>query len=314
MFDPLSLTGMFYIASAAVGTITTAVVAKRSVILNDMNTDVPLTTFGKHVRTIKKPGFNFKWFWQSRVGEVPTKRLTHDFEDLRFQGADGQFITVNGSVRYRITDSTKFVFENASAFENFVADVTKAIRTYCATKTYLDLIKEKDGEGSAENFVIEAVADKIKEYGITLDTVALTNPRVDKEVEHSNNRRIIEENNRIANVTKAKAELEVREIEGRAAAAFSIESAKGYPELIKYMVETLPKDVPINRIIDIVETRAIMDRQLAMAQSGNLFVVQAPSTGASAHGGASMDPQMVAMMHGAMDAYFKKQKPAAPAA
>jgi regulator of protease activity HflC (stomatin/prohibitin superfamily) len=232
-----------------------------------------ITRFGKHVRTAATPGLKAKIPFIDKVAAtIGTDLHTEKLEDLQFRGSDKQFFQLPVVIQYRITDTKKFNFDVNNPIEQMREFVTKAVRTYCAGKDYDQLLTEKD---EADVAVKEDVKDTVAQLGITITNILVNDPDVDAKVKEAYNHVVVEQQRRLAAVTKAKADLEVREIEGQAVSKFRTESMAGYPELVKLM-----KDAGIEETVamDFVRDMAVLDKYERMASDGNAILLPAPTS------------------------------------
>ncbi|MBU0859320.1 MAG: hypothetical protein KJ667_05240 [Alphaproteobacteria bacterium] len=264
---------VFNYAAMGAGVAVFAAAAISSIFTVDEKEEKLITRFGKHVRTAATPGLKVKVPFIDKVAAtIGTDLHTEKLEDLQFRGSDKQFFQLPVVIQYRITDTKKFNFDVNNPIEQMREFVTKAVRTYCAGKDYDQLLTEKD---EADVAVKEDVKDTVAQLGITITNILVNDPDVDAKVKEAYNHVVVEQQRRLAAVTKANADLEVREIEGKAVSKFRTESMAGYPELVKLM-----KDAGIeeNTAMDFVRDMAVLDKYERMAADGNAILLPAPSS------------------------------------
>lgn len=262
---------IFNYAAMGVPVFAAAVALKFTIFTVGEKQEKLITRFGKHVRTASTPGLKIKVPFIDKVAAViPTDLRTTKLEDLQFRGSDKQFFQLPVVIQYRISDTKKFNFDTNNPIEQMREFVTKAVRTYCAGKDYDQLLTEKD---EADIAVKEEVKDAVAELGITITNILVNDPDVDATVKQAYNNVVVEQQNRVAAVTKAKAGLEVREIEGQAISKFRTESMAGYPELVKIL-----KDAGIDEQVamDFVRDMAVLDKYESMANHGNAILLPSP--------------------------------------
>lgn len=270
---------IFNMAAMGVPVLVAAAMLKSSIFTVGEKQEKLVTRFGKHIRTANTPGLKVKVPLIDKVAAVvPTDLRTTKLEDLQFRGSDKQFFQLPVVIQYRVSDTKKFYFDTNNPIEQMREFVTKAVRTYCAGKDYDQLLTEKD---EADIAVKDEVKDTVAQLGITITNILVNDPDVDATVKQAYNNVVVEQQNRVAAVTKAKANLEVREIEGQAVSKFRTESMAGYPELVKILKEAGIDD---KAAMDFVRDMAVLDKYESMAGHGNAILLPSPNAGGQSSG------------------------------
>lgn len=196
-----------------------------------------ITSFGKHVRTVKSPGLNLKWPWPFNIVaiKIPTD-LRQVNETLDTKTKDDLFVRLPITIQYEVVNTGRFYFDTNSPVEQMNKIVSASVRKYTSGKDFQELYNERDEISMA---VIQDVSNQVSEYGINIRRIVVDEPAAPKEVQDSYNRVRASEREKdaaqneaaadyIRRVKAAEADKQRNILIGEGVAGFRSSIAKGY--------------------------------------------------------------------------------------
>lgn len=196
-----------------------------------------ITSFGKHVRTVKNPGLNLKWPWPFNIVaiKIPTD-LRQVNETLDTKTKDDLFVRLPITIQYEVVNTGRFFFDTNHPVDQMNKIVSASVRKYTSGKDFQELYSERDEISMG---VIQDVSAQVSEYGITIRRIVVDEPAAPKEVQDSYNRVRASEREKdaaqneaaadyIRRVKAAEADKQRNILIGEGVAGFRSTIAKGY--------------------------------------------------------------------------------------
>jgi regulator of protease activity HflC (stomatin/prohibitin superfamily) len=243
-----------------------------------------ITSFGKHVRTEKKPGFHFKWPAPFNViAQKIGTDLQQTGEPLETKTSDDLFVKLPITIQYEVTDTPKFYFENRDPVANMKKVVSAAVRTATSRKQFQELYGDRD---EISNAVIDHIKSAMAEYGITIRRIIIDEPQAPADVQSSFNE--VRASERLKEAARNKAEAHKIEVIAKAEAEKTAdfqrgEGKAGYRERIfnqysEQMDKLVKAGVPREEAIEVMMRAMQQDTLRDIGDKGNLVIVTDGST------------------------------------
>lgn len=253
--------------------------ASTSLFMVGQKQEALITSFGKHVRTEDKPGLHLKLPVPFNVVAekiyTGTQQVT---EPLETKTKDDLFVGLPITIQYEITDPAVYYFDKENPLEQIKKIVSAAVRTNASAKQFQDLYDDRE---EISEQVIEAVGDKIREFGVELKRIVVDEPQAPEEIIGAYNKVRASErlrdaaNNeseaeKIRIVRRAEAEKEAQILHGEGVAGFREKIFHNYETQIKHLVDQgISKDEALKVMMETMH----MDVMRDIGHAGNMVIV-----------------------------------------
>ena len=162
------------------------VVLKQVFIIVDESEQVIVTQFGEYIRTIQKPGLNFKTPFLHSAIRFDRRILASDAPEAEYLSQDKKRLVADPVTRWRISDPLKFfktVRDESGARARLDDLVFSELRGEVASHTFATVI------GSKREAIMDAVAKNVRakasEFGIEVVDVRIKRADLPREVQQS---------------------------------------------------------------------------------------------------------------------------------
>lgn len=183
------------------------------------------TQFGKFIEQLD-PGLHFKIpFIQSiTLVSMQLQPLNVDRQELITK--DNVSVSASEKLKYVVTDARKFIFGNADSVASMVQDAQSSLRSIIGAMSIDEVLQ---GQEVINKQLSEDLAATTSAYGLRVDSVAISEISVDKEIQDAMNqertaeltkRAMIKrsEGDKEAKINQATADAETKRIEAEAQA------------------------------------------------------------------------------------------------
>ena len=204
------------------------VISQSAFIVNERQQAIVLQ-FGKPVRTIKKPGLDFKIPFVQDVEILEKRILLADARPEEYITLDKKRLKVDSVSRWKIEDPLLFyktVKDQVRAIARLNDIIFGQLREEVAGHLFLDFIREERENIMAK--VTKRTAEAATRFGITVVDVRIKRVDLPDEVQNSVFARMKSERERIAKRYRAEGEEKAREIRANADKDKEIIQAEAY--------------------------------------------------------------------------------------
>jgi regulator of protease activity HflC (stomatin/prohibitin superfamily) len=263
-----------------------------SIFTVQQRTEALITSFGKHVRTEKKPGLQFKWPWPFNVvqAKVPTD-LRQVTDTLDTKTKDNLFVNLPITIQYEIKETGRYYFDTSDPVFQMSKIVNASVRKYTSGKDFQELYDERDEISSA---VIEDIKLPVADYGIDIRRIVVDEPTAPKDVQEAYNRVRASEREKdaaeneaaadyIRRVKAAEADKQRNILIGEGVAGFRKSISDGYAAIRHALIaQNVSPDVADRFMEEAMRLDTIRD----VGEHGNMVIVMpaADSAGGRAMG------------------------------
>jgi regulator of protease activity HflC (stomatin/prohibitin superfamily) len=250
-----------------------------------------ITQFGKHVKTVEEPGLKVKIpFIQQVAAKVSTAELQAE-ETLQTKTTDDLFVDLPIAIHFQVSNAPIFFFDKGDPVKLMKKVVSAAVREYTSGKAFQELYNERQ---EIRDGVLEKVASKIEEFGITINDIVIDEPQASNEVKSTFDRvraSALEKEaakneaaaEYIRQVKSAEADKERDILRGQGAAGYRKEIFDQYAEQIESLVDA---GTPREEAVHFMETIMKLDTWREVGTDGNMLIV---TDGSSKEGNELVD-------------------------
>lgn len=183
------------------------------------------TQFGKFIKQLE-PGLNFKipFIQQITLVSMQLQPINVDRQDLITK--DNVSVSASEKLKYVVTDAQKFAFGNADSVASMIQDAQSSLRSIIGAMTIDEVLQ---GQEIINERLSEDLDKTTSAYGLRVDSVAISEINVDKDIQDAMNqertaeltkRAVIKqsEGDKEAKINQATADAETKRIEAQARA------------------------------------------------------------------------------------------------
>ena len=164
-----------------------------------------IESFGRYVKTVQKPGLNFKWPWpfQSIARKIATD-VHQSKDDLRTKTKDDIFVTIPIKMHTQITDSKKYYYNSNNPGEQVQSRITAAMKQLTSSLDFAELYQARE---TLSEQVRERVGKELEDlYGVKIVDVIVDEPQAPAEIQTAYNSVKASEREATAKLNNAQAE------------------------------------------------------------------------------------------------------------
>lgn len=241
--------------------------------------EVLIESFGKYVKTQKKPGLHFKLPWPFQtLARAVSMAMVEKKEDLKTKTKDDIFVTLPIKMHLQVIDSNKYHYESVDPEQQVMSRVAATVKQQTSKMEFAALYQARE---TISDEVRQNVGAEIENlYGVKLVDVIVDEPHAPAEIQSAYNNvkaseraKMAAENtaaaNKITVIAEAEARKEALRLDGEGIAAQRAAIFSNYAEQFNALAA---KGMTKEQAHEVIMTAMANDTVRDAAKSGNVII------------------------------------------